>query len=141
MSTALSSRMLLPARDTRTLLVKWIVALLVPIAVFTFVWSGEAIVNNVILGFLSPAATSYTTSALVQAALFIVIFYATVIALAGYLVAADTGRRGMIEVWIDVIIFAIVPLVLVLQQTGLIIGLALSAIVWGIFCYVRGLMR
>jgi ABC-type branched-subunit amino acid transport system permease subunit len=140
MSTALSSPMLLPARDTRALLVKWIVALLVPIAVFTFVWSGEAIVNNVILGFLSPAATSLTTSALVQAAIFILIFYATVIALAGYLVAADTGRRGMIEVWIDVFIFAVVPLVLVLQA-GLIIGLALCAIVWGIFFYVRGLVR
>jgi hypothetical protein len=132
--------MLVPARDTRALLLKWIVALLVPIAVFTFVWSGEAIVNNVILGFLSSAATGYSASALVPAALFILIFYATVIALAGYLVAADTGRRSMIEVWIDVLIFAVVPLVLVILA-GLIIGLALCVIVWGIFFYVRGLVR
>ncbi len=41
---------LVPARDTRALLIKWIVGLLVPIAVFTFVWSGEAIINNALLG-------------------------------------------------------------------------------------------
>ncbi|MGZ3616227.1 MAG: hypothetical protein ACXWOL_05110, partial [Ktedonobacteraceae bacterium] len=40
---------LVPARDTRALLVKWIVGLLVPIVVFT-VWSGEAIINNALLG-------------------------------------------------------------------------------------------
>src|SRR5947209_19188517 len=140
MSTSISSRMLLPARDSQPLLVKWIVALLVPLAVFTFVWSGEEIVNNVMLGILSPANTSYTASALIQAAIFIVIFYATVITLAGYLVAADTGRRGMIELWIDSFIFAIVPLVLVMLA-GLIIGLALCAVVWAIFFYVRGLVR
>jgi branched-chain amino acid transport system permease protein len=140
MPTAISSRMLLPTRDTQALLVKWIVALLVPLAVFTFVWSGEEIVNNVMLGILSPADTSYTTSALIQAAIFIVIFYATVITLAGYLVGADTGRRGMIEVWIDMLIFAVVPLVLVLLA-GLIIGLALCAVAWGVFFYVRGLVR
>ncbi len=140
MSTSIGSRMLLPARDTQALLVKWIVALLVPLALFTFVWSGEAIVNNVMLGILSPAGTSYTASALIQAAIFIVVFYATVITLAGYLVAADTGRRGMIELWIDVVVFAVVPLVLVMSA-GLIIGLALCAIAWAIFFYVRGLVR
>jgi len=140
MSTSISSRMLVPARDTQVLLLKWIVALLVPLAVFTFIWSGEAIVNNVMLGILSPAATSYTASALVPAAIFIIIFYATVIVLAGYLVAADTGRRDMIGVWIDVLLFAVVPLVLVILA-GLIIGLALCVIVWGIFFYVRGLVR
>src|SRR5215470_4359983 len=140
MSTAVSARVLLPARNTQMLLVKWIVALLVPLAVFTFVWSGEEIVNNVMLGILSPGGTSYAASALVQAALFIGIFYATVITLAGYLVAADTGRRGMGEVWMDVAIFAVVPLVLVLLA-GLIIGLALSVVVWALFFYVRGLVR
>jgi ABC-type branched-subunit amino acid transport system permease subunit len=140
MSTAVSARMLLPARNTQLLLVKWIVALLIPLAVFTFVWSGEEIVNNVMLGILSSGGTSYAASALVQAAVFIIIFYATVITLAGYLVAADTGRRGMVELWIDVAIFALVPLVLVIL-VGLIIGLALSVIVWAVFFYVRGLVR
>jgi ABC-type branched-subunit amino acid transport system permease subunit len=140
MSTAVSARMLLPARNTQLLLVKWIVALLIPLAVFTFVWSGEEIVNNVMLGILSSGGTSYAASALVQAAVFIIIFYATVITLAGYLVAADTGRRGMVELWIDVAIFALVPLVLVILA-GLIIGLALSVIVWAVFFYVRGLVR
>jgi ABC-type branched-subunit amino acid transport system permease subunit len=132
--------MLVPARETQVLLLKWIVALLVPLAVFTFIWSGEAIVNNVLLGLLAPATTSYTASALVPAAIFIIIFYATVIVLAGYLVAADTGRRGMIDVWIDILLFAVVPLVLVMLA-GLIIGLALCVIVWGIFFYVRALVR
>ena len=37
---------IIPARDTRALLIKWIVGLLVPLAVFTFIWSGEAIINQ-----------------------------------------------------------------------------------------------
>ncbi|MFL5629455.1 MAG: branched-chain amino acid ABC transporter permease [Ktedonobacteraceae bacterium] len=140
MSTSISSRMLLPARDIRMLLVKWIVALLVPIVVFTFIWSGEAIVNNVLLGFLSPSGSVYDTPSLIQAAIFIAIFYATVIALAGYLVAADSGRIPMLQVWIDILIFTLVPLFLVIN-TGLIIGLALCAIIWPLYFYIRGRVR
>ncbi len=43
---------LVPARDTRALLIKWIVGLLVPLAVFTFIWSGEAIINQSLLTIL-----------------------------------------------------------------------------------------
>ncbi len=126
---------LVPARDTRALLIKWIVGLLVPVAVFTFVWSGEAIINNALLGLFGLVGIP-DVSILVQIALFLVIFYATVIALAGYLVAADSGLRGMIELWIDILVFVLVPLLLVISQ-GLVIGLALCAIIWPVYFIAR----
>lgn len=138
MATLASSRVLLPTGDTRQLLIKWIVALLVPLAVFTFIWSGEAIVNNVLLGFLAPQGAS--VSALVMAGLFILIFYATILALAGYLVAADSGRRGMIELWIDVLVFVLLPLFLIMS-TGLVIGLALTVLVMIVYFTVRNRIR
>ena len=123
------------------LLIKWVVALLVPVIVFTFVWNGDLIVNNVLLGLFSPASSTYTTPALIQAAIFMAIFYLTVVVLAGYLLAADTGRRNSIEVWADVAIFAVVPIVLIDLTASLIIGIALCAIVWPIYFYLRGLVR
>lgn len=131
-----TARMLLPARDTRALLVKWVVGLLVPVIVFTFVWSGEAILNNVLLGLTGAGSTAYDTPTLIQAAIFIVVFYASVMALVGYLVAADSGNRGVIELWIDLAIFALVPMVLALSL-GLVIGLALCAVVWPLYFIVR----
>ncbi len=126
---------LVPARDTRALLIKWIVALLAPIAVFTFVWSGEAIINQSLLGVLGLGGVS-DIAVLIQITLFIIVFYATVIALAGYLVAADSGQRGLIELWIDIAIFVLLPLLLVISQ-GLIIGFAFCAIIWIIYFFVR----
>lgn len=126
---------LVPARNTRALLIKWIVGLLVPIAVFTFVWSGEAIINNALLGLLGQGVVS-NIPLLIQLTIFIIIFYATVIALAGYLVAADSGLRGMFELWIDIAVFVLVPLFLV-QITGLIIGLALCAVIWPLYFFAR----
>jgi ABC-type branched-subunit amino acid transport system permease subunit len=139
MTTLVSSRKFLLAPDIRLLLIKWIVGLLVPVAVFTFAWGGEAIVNNALLGIISPASTT-STSTIILLAIFIVIFYAAVIALAGYLVAADTGRRPIIEVWTDIVLFAVVPLIFVMLF-GLIIGLALCAIVWPAYLYVRRRVR
>ena len=127
--------MLVPARNTRALLIKWIVGLLVPIAVFTFVWSGEAIINNALLGVFGLGGVS-DIAIFIQIALFLVIFYATVITLAGYLVAADSGLRGMVELWVDILVFVIVPLLLVSSQ-GLIIGLALCAIIWPVYFFAR----
>ena len=126
---------LIPGRDTRTLLIKWIVGLLVPMAVFTFVWSGEAIINNALLGVFGLSGVP-DIAILIQIALFLVIFYATVIALVGYLVAADSGLRGMFELWIDLAVYALVPLLLV-QSLGLIIGLAVCAIFWVLYFFVR----
>ena len=87
---------LVPTRDTRALLIKWIVGLLVPLAVFTFIWSGEAIINQYSLPIIGLGGVS-DIAVFVQIALFLVIFYATIITLAGYLVAADSGQRGMIN--------------------------------------------
>ena len=113
MSVPIHHGILLPAHDTRLRLFKWVIALLVPVAIFTFVWSGEEIINNVLLGLFRPGSTVYDTGSLIQAALFITAFYATIMALAGYLVAADSGRRGALELWIEVLVFAVIPLVLV----------------------------
>ncbi len=136
MSMQISSRILRLPGDTRQLLVKWGVALLVPILIFTFVWSGETIVNQVILGLLSPGSSDYDTPSLIQAAIFILILYATVLALSGYLVAADSGRRKTLSLWLDILVFVVVPLFLVLTN-GLILGMAFTAIVWILFFFVR----
>ena len=140
MSALMTNRMLLPARDTRALLVKWIVALLVPVTVFTFVWSGEEIVNAVISpGTAGPNLPTDPVS-LIQSAIFIALFYLVVIVLAGYLVAADSGRRGMLSLWLDVLIFALVPIFMVMN-IGLIIGLAVSALIWAVYFFARNLVR
>ena len=131
---------LVPTRKMRTLLIKWIVALLVPVAIFTFVWSGEAIINNALLSLLGTGSLTPSISLFIQLAVFIVIFYATTIALAGYLVAADSGQRGMIDLWTDIAVYVLVPLFLVISQ-GLIIGLALSVIVWLLYFFARRRVR
>ena len=142
MSATINGGLFQPGRETRLLLLKWMVALLVPVAIFTFLWSGEEIVNQIMLGILAPGSSLYDTPTLIQAAIFIIIFYATVIALAGYFLAADSGRRGIVEIWIDIAVFIVVPILLVMQQQiGLIIGLALSVIVWGVFFFVRRILR
>lgn len=146
MSTSIDIGTLRPTAATRPLLLKWIVALLVPIAVFTFVWSGEQIVNIVLLaffssmGFFSISAASPIRVGLVAAAVFLIVFYAIIIALAGYLMAADTGRRGIFEVWLDILVFVLVPLAFVIEL-GLIIGLAVCAIIWAIYFYIRNRVR
>src|SRR6266516_3859553 len=132
----MSTAILRPPGSTRQLLFKWVVALLVPIVIFTFVWSGEAIVNNVILGLLSPGSTNYDTPSLIQAAIFILVFYATVLALVGYLVAADSGQRGTVSLWVDILVFVVLPLLLVITN-GLILGLTFCAVIWAVFFLVR----
>jgi ABC-type branched-subunit amino acid transport system permease subunit len=138
-STSISSNMLLPAPDTRKLLIKWIVALLVPVLVFTL-WSGESIINAVISPGTASGNVPTDPVSLIEAAIFTVVFYIAVFLLSGYLVAADSGRRSMIELWLDVLIFALVPLILVILF-GLIIGLALCAVVWPVYLYGRSLVR
>ncbi|MDQ2903730.1 MAG: branched-chain amino acid ABC transporter permease [Chloroflexota bacterium] len=128
-----------PTPGTRMLLIKWIVALIVPLAVFTF-WGGEAIVNTVLAPQAAGSGIPTDSPSLAVGAVFTLIFYLTVFTLAGYLVAADTGRRGMFEVWIDIVIFTVVPLLLVIL-TNLVIGLALCAIVWPVYFFVRRLIR
>jgi ABC-type branched-subunit amino acid transport system permease subunit len=140
-TSSLNTGVFQPTSETRPLLVKWLVALLVPISVFTFVWSGEAIINNAILGIFGSANSTFNTGTAIQAAVFIVLFYATVIALAGYLVAADSGRRGYLDLWLNVLIFVLVPLLLIIVIGNLIVGLTLSVIVWGLYFLIRRIVR
>lgn len=136
-SLLINTRALLSVRDNRAVLLKWLVTLLVPVAFFTFVWSGEQIVNNVLLGIFSPKLSSFDTPTIIIGGIFILIFYATMIALAGYLVAADSGRRGSVELWVDTLFFVMVPLLLVFFTVNLLLGLALTAVVWIIYLPIR----
>ena len=141
MAMSVNARWLRVESDTRKLLIKWLIALLVPVALFTFLWSGEAIQNNVLLGIIAPASSLYTPSEVFLAGIFIVIFYATVIALAGYLVAADSDRRGPIEAWVDILFYVVLPLLYIVVSNNLLIGLGLSAITWGIYFFGRKRVR
>lgn len=133
------SSMLRPGREMRPLLVKWLVALLVPLLVFTFAWQGDAVINNVLLSFFNPSAAAVTSDPpkLIQSAIFIAFFYLLVVALAGYLVAADSGRRRSYAVWLDSLFFIVVPVLLISVTNNLIIGIAVSALVWAVFFVAR----
>jgi ABC-type branched-subunit amino acid transport system permease subunit len=136
LATSIRPRTLLSS----TVFAKWIVALLVPVLVFTFGWNGDLIVNRVLSGFLLPGSSAYDTVTLIQAAFFVTVFYLTTVALAGYLVASDSGRRGMVEVWVNILIFVLVPLGLVIYTNNLIFGLALCALIWAVYLYGRRLL-
>ena len=136
--------LLAPDRHLRAMLFKWLVALLIPVAVFTFVW-GEAIQNNVLLGILSPGNSIFSNvSSAVQGGIFCIVFYATVIALTGYLGAADDGRRGRygtIELWADMIAYTVLPILLISWTNNLLIGLALAVVLIAIYLFLRRVVR
>src|SRR5260370_42260730 len=88
------------------------------------------------LGLMHPGSTRLQGPVIIEAAIFIVVFYATIIALVGYLVAADSGRRRTIDLWIDIAIFTLVPLFLVISL-GLVVGMAFFAIIWPAYFFVR----
>ncbi len=124
-------------RQTRLLFVKWLVALLIPVLAFTL-WNGESILNNTLLVlFTGRSIEGETTSGLILASIFVLVFYAIALILAGYFTAADSGRRSMVELWIDVVIFTLVPMLLVILTTSLVIGLALCIVVWPIYFWIR----
>lgn len=145
MPESIEKDLLAPNRHLRAVLIKWLVALLIPIVVFTFVWSGEAIENNVLLGIFSPGNSIFNNvSSVIQAGIFYAVFYATVIALVGYLVAADDGRRGRygtIELWADMIAYTVIPILLVSWTNDLLIGLALAIIIIAIYLSLRKVVR
>ncbi|GHO82851.1 branched-chain amino acid ABC transporter permease [Dictyobacter formicarum] len=143
MAVSESPRKLLPTTETRKLLIKWLVALLVPISVFTFVWLGEQIINQIWLGILYPQNPLYDHDlwSLSLQAIFMLIVYLSTIVLAGYLVAADSGRRSTIEVWCDVVFAAVIPLILLASTANLLIGLGLGVVIWGIYLFVRNRVR
>lgn len=128
-------------RSTRFLLIKWIIALLVPLTVFTFVWSGEAMINQDILSIAAPNLQSYSLATIIGAGIFILVFYASVIALAGYLTAADSGRRNVWELWLDMLIYVMVPLILFILWGNLILSLAACVLIWPTYAIVRDRIR
>jgi ABC-type branched-subunit amino acid transport system permease subunit len=111
----------------------------VPVVVFTL-WSGEGIINAVLSPDTAPSGVPSDPVSLTELALFITLFYLAIIVLAGYLVAADSGRRGMIALWIDILVFVLVPLFLIIPF-GLILGLTLCAVVWTVYFYVRNRLQ
>jgi ABC-type branched-subunit amino acid transport system permease subunit len=124
-------------RTTRLLFVKWIVGLLIPVLAFTL-WNGESILNDTILVlFANVSIENLTPVGLALASIFILIFYALALTMAGYFTAADSGRRSMVELWVDVIIFTLVPMLLIILTTSLVIGLALCVIVWPLYFWLR----
>ncbi len=139
MSLSRSSGTLIPTPNTRRLLIKWVVALLAPVVVFTL-WGGESIINAVISPSTASGGVPTDTLSLILATVFTVVFYIVVLLLVGYLVAADSGRRSMVDLWIEVIVFALVPLALVIPL-GLILGIALSVVVWLVYFAVRNFLR
>ncbi|GLV56180.1 hypothetical protein KDH_30230 [Dictyobacter sp. S3.2.2.5] len=143
MAVSESPRKLLPTTETRKPLIKWLVALLVPICIFTFVWLGEQIVNQIWLGFLYPQNQTYDSSywSLTLQGIFMLIVYLSTIVLAGYLVAADSGRRNMIEVWCDVAFTVVVPLVLLAVTDNLLISLGLGVVIWAVYLLIRNRVR
>lgn len=130
---------LLPARDTRALLIKWTVALLVPIVIFTFAWSGAQIINETLPWLFNPAGSLYSPNVVFESVIFSALFYLTLVALAGYLIAIDSGQQGMIGLWIDIVIYAVLPVLIIspVVTNNLIIGLALCALLWGAYYLVR----
>lgn len=131
-------------RDTRPFLVKWGIALLVPVLIYTFLWQGDSVINGAFLGLFDPnnsTVGSMPADRLVQSLVFSALFYLMVLALGGYLVAADTGRRRSLDVWWDVLLYAVVPILLISQTNNLVIGIALSAVVWGVFFMGRNILR
>jgi ABC-type branched-subunit amino acid transport system permease subunit len=131
----------LTERDTRKILLKWVVVLLVPLLVFMFVWRGYVTVNQVLFGFISPASASSSSWDLIQTTFFLVVFFASSFALAGYLVAADSGRQGLFPLWIDMLAFAVLPLLLINATDNLLIGLSGCAILWAVYFPLRRVAR
>jgi ABC-type branched-subunit amino acid transport system permease subunit len=123
--------------QTRSLLFRWLVALLVPLLVFTFVWQGDYVINNVLLGFISPAQAVTTPDRAIQSAIFMALFYFLILTLAGYLMASDSGRCKTITIWLDALLFAVVPILLIDVTNSMVFGLAASGVVWAIFFAAR----
>ncbi|HVU68687.1 MAG TPA: hypothetical protein VHD63_16240 [Ktedonobacteraceae bacterium] len=129
--------LLRPERELRALLVRWLVALLVPLLIFTFIWQGDAVINNVLLGFMNPAHATTSADKAIESGLFMIVLYALVIMLAGYLVASDSGRRKTANIWFDSLLFAVVPIFLISLLNDIVLGIAVASIVWALFFSVR----
>lgn len=133
MATLISRALLAPERDTRRLVVKWVVALLIPLLIFTFVWNGEAAINQILIGFFVHTSTIgalYDFPTLIGATIFFVLFYIALTALVGYAVAADSGKQKPLFLWVSMLVFTVVPIVLISVADDLFVGLSFSVLAW-----------
>src|SRR6266851_2042172 len=130
----LISRTLLPsARDTRLLVGKWVISLLVPLLVFTFLWNGEVATNQILIGFFmrnNPLGSRYDIPTLLGVTLFLLLLYAALTTLMGYAVAADSGKQNPFMLWISMLVFVVVPIFFVSLASDLFVGLSFSVLVW-----------
>lgn len=144
MATWISGTLLPSAREPRLLVIKWVIALLTPLLIFTFAWNGEAAMNQILVGlFLHSSAlgSRYDIPTLVGATIFFVVFYAALTALVGYVVAADNGKQNPLMLWISMLVFAVVPILLISLTNDLFIGLSVSVVVWLPYFLVVSLWR
>jgi ABC-type branched-subunit amino acid transport system permease subunit len=143
-ATLISRRLLPSEHKTRWLIVKWVIALLLPLLVFTFVWNGDSAINQILVGFFLPNSDSGFPSdflTLIGATVFFVLFYTALTALVGYATAADSGKQNPIVLWISMLVFAIVPIVLMSITHDLFVGLSFSVLVWLPYFLVLSLWR
>lgn len=144
MATLMSKTLLPPVRDTRLLVVKWVVALLLPLLIFTFVWSGEEAANQILLGFFmrdSAIGSRYDFSTLIGASIFLVLLYVVLAALAGYATAADSGKQRPFLLWVSMLVFTVIPILLVSTTGDLFVGLSFSVLVWAFYFFLLWLWR
>ncbi|HEY0755848.1 MAG TPA: branched-chain amino acid ABC transporter permease [Ktedonobacteraceae bacterium] len=144
MATLMSRTLLPSARDTRLLLVKWVIALLVPLLVFNFIWNGEVATNQVLIGFFvrnSSLGSRYDIPTLIGVTIFLLLFYAALTTLMGYAVAADSGRQNPVVLWLSMLVFIVVPLIFIDISDDLFIGLSFSVLVWLLYFLITLLWR
>ena len=143
MATFMAQTLLPSTRSTRLLVLKWVVALLLPLLVFTFVWSGEAATNQILVGFFIPKSALGPTDlpTLVGGALFFIVFYIALTALVGYAVAADSGKQNPIMLWISMLVFTAAPVYLISLTGDPFVGLSLSVLVWVPYFVILSLWR
>lgn len=148
MLTPLSATLLPRARDVRLLIAKWVIALLIPLVVFTFVWNGEVTINHILIGFFMPNSAVAVANrvptdlgTLLGATIFLTLLYAALAAIVGYGVAADTGKQNPFMLWITMLVFTVVPLMLVYLTNDLFVGLSFSVVIWLLYALALRLWR
>jgi ABC-type branched-subunit amino acid transport system permease subunit len=133
MATLISRTLLPTARDTRLLVMKWVIALLVPLLIFTFVWNGETMINQILIGFFIRSSTlgsRYDIPTLIGASIFFILLYAGLTALVGYAVAADSGKQNPFALWMSMLFFSVIPILLISITNDLFVGLSFSVLAW-----------
>ncbi len=143
MATFMTQTLLPSTRSTRLLVLKWVIALLFPLLVFTFAWSGEAAINQILVGFFIPKSALGPTDlpTLLGGSIFLVVFYVALTTLVGYAVAADSGKQNPFMLWISMLVFAAAPVYLISLTSDFFVGLSLSVLIWVPYFVIFSLWR